>query len=97
VVAHLAREPEFLSRWLGSPFDQVSDEMGELRIAALRLASGKVVALLQVVGNPAPGTSLLQAGAEPPDDVVREFLVDTQLSDSIVEWIAGPAAGQPAP
>ncbi|HEX6075053.1 MAG TPA: hypothetical protein VFZ32_07290 [Micromonosporaceae bacterium] len=97
VVAHLAREPEFLSRWLGSPFDQVSDETGELRIAALRLASGKVVALLQVVGNPAPGTSLLQAGAEPPDDVVREFLVDTQLSDSVVEWIAGPAAGQPAP
>jgi hypothetical protein len=95
VVAHLGREPEFLSRWLGVSFDQVPDEMGELRIAVLRLGSGTVVALVQVVGNPAPGTSLLQAGAVAPADVVREFLAATRLSGTVVEWVAGPAAARP--
>jgi len=110
VVAHLGREPEFLSRWLGVPFNQVPDEMGTLRIAVLRLetgtaevgtaepgtaGSGTVVALLQVVGNPAPGTSLLQAGAARPADVVREFLAATHLSETVVEWVAGPVAVRP--
>jgi hypothetical protein len=95
VVAHLGREPEFLSRWLGVPFDQVPDEMGALRIAVLRLDSGMVVALVQVVGNPAPGTSLLQAGTAPPQFVVREFLAAARLSEAVVEWVAGPAAVQP--
>lgn len=95
VVAHLGREPEFLSRWLGVPFDQVPDELGTLRIAVLRLESGTVVALLQVVGNPAPGTSLLQAGAASPQAVVREFLAATHLSETVVEWVAGPAAVGP--
>jgi hypothetical protein len=96
VVAHLAREPEFLSRWLGTPFDTVPDDLGEVRIAPLRLASGRMVALVQVVGNPEPGTSLLQATAESPSAVVREFLTDTRLPDDAVRWVAGPAPGSPA-
>lgn len=93
VVAHLAREPEFLSRWLGMPFDLVPDQLGEVRIAPLRLASGRKVALVQVVGNPEPGTSLLQAEAESPNDVVREFLADTRLTHDVVRWPAGPTPG----
>ncbi len=85
VVAHLGREPEFLERWLGVDFEDVADAIGAVRIAVLRLRSERVVALMQVVGNPAPGTSLLQADSRPSDEVVAGFLNDTKLSRSVIE------------
>lgn len=92
VVAHLRWEPKFLSRWLGVSFEDVPDQLGDARVAVLRLASGRVVALAQIVGNPAPGTSLLQTGSASPREVVDEFLADSRLAADVVEWIA---AGEP--
>lgn len=88
VVAHLRWEPAFLSRWLGVSFDHVPDQLGDLRVAVLRLTSGRVVALVRVVGNPAPGTSLLQMGAASPQEVVDEFVADSGLSPGLVERVA---------
>ncbi|MGH3663293.1 MAG: hypothetical protein ACRDTQ_15745, partial [Micromonosporaceae bacterium] len=62
VVAHLEREPDFFERWLLLSFDEVADAAGDLKLAVLRLSSGSTIALVQVVGNPEPGTSLLQPG-----------------------------------
>jgi len=94
-VAHLDREATFLERWLGIPFEQVADPVGELRMAVLRLPSGTVVALVQVLGNPVPGTSLLQPGSQPRPhrEVIDEFLRATRLAPAVVGSGADAVSG----
>jgi hypothetical protein len=85
-VAHLDREVPFLERWLGVQFEHVADPVGEVRIAVLGLPSGSTVALVQVAGNPVPGTSLLRPGTEPRPrrEVLDEFLRETRLTSTVV-------------
>jgi len=39
----------------------------------------------------------LQADAEPPNDVVREFLADTRLSHDVVRWSPAQPQGRRPP
>ncbi|MGH3664167.1 MAG: hypothetical protein ACRDT8_08470, partial [Micromonosporaceae bacterium] len=68
---------------------EVADAAGDLKLAVLRLSSGSTIALVQVVGNPEPGTSLLQPGdnPRPRGDVLREFLAASQLSKQVVSGL----------
>ncbi|MGH3648981.1 MAG: hypothetical protein ACRDTM_17610 [Micromonosporaceae bacterium] len=86
LVAHLKREPGLLSRWLGVRFSRVEEEAFAAQVAVLRLSSGYVVALIQLVGNPAPGTTLFQADERPAADVLAEFLEETKLPRAVVDW-----------
>ncbi|MGH3734574.1 MAG: hypothetical protein ACRDT6_02960 [Micromonosporaceae bacterium] len=85
LVAHLKREPDRLSRWLGLSFSDVAGG-APARVAVLKLSSGYAVALIQLVGNAAPGTTLFQADQRPAGEVLAEFLADTGLPEAIVDW-----------